>query len=316
MFAQDDRFTGFESADFDVFEESKQRSNRFNMDRMRVRDRLNAIGVVANSLMPTNRAFRMDVSAHMPTIFNGKRVDEMVLFITRPEEQQRRIAPILDRQVALPDQIADAAEHHRNAFLGVRVNHAGVQVGLLLHSRAWLDVMNLLSRARDANEAKAFVDLCLRAGPSAKVVLGPGHSVAADQIRERDLSVLEDAILEDAFMIFVGWDFPAGNKAISEASFALSAAKKIVDLLPMWDFVAWRPTSNYLATADESSSHVPSVSSDGTLVEFAIGDNVKLTGGVFAGRTGSIQDIDRKGKIKVMVGKVSVRIESRLIARP
>ena len=86
-------FKGFGSAAFLAFEPRKWTSNLFNMERMAVREQLRAIGTAIQPVVAADRAFAWDVTPHMPSVFNGKKVGELVLYFTRTAEQQKAIAP-------------------------------------------------------------------------------------------------------------------------------------------------------------------------------------------------------------------------------
>jgi len=62
---------------------------------------------------------------------------------------------------------------------------------------------------------------------------------------------------------------------------------------------------------DESSYTL--IINDGSVIDFRKGSTVRLTGGIFAGRTGTVQDMDAKGTVKVLVGRVTVRTEANLV---
>jgi transcription antitermination factor NusG len=257
------------------------------------------------------------VTSHAPSVFNGKKVSELVLYFTRSEEHQKAIAPLLDARISLPDQISDAGEHHRHLFLGVRVDHEGVEAGLMCHSTAWLDVMNLLNRCRQSAEAGEFVRLVrsMPAGCSARV--SSVLDVPAPEFEVEHVKRLEEAVLNETFLIRFGRRLPPGDPALAASSFMPYLREMLVAHLALWDFMAWRPASNYLVAGPPNGAALmkdsPVVSHDGGIVDFGVGARVRLVDGVFAGRPGVVVEIDAKGHVRVMVGKVAVRVDARQV---
>ena len=143
-----DPFSGFDAAAFQAFETRKWSSNLFNIERMRVRDAMRALGTFVEPALSAIRPFAWDVTPYAPSVFNGKQVAEMVLYFTRTAEQQRAITPLLDARIALPDQISNAGFYLHHVTLGVRIDANSIEAGLMMHLTACLDLMNLLNRAR------------------------------------------------------------------------------------------------------------------------------------------------------------------------
>jgi hypothetical protein len=304
-------FRGFGEAAFLAFEPRKWASNVYNMERMAVRDQLRALGAALQPALTVGRVFQWDVTPHTPNVFNGKRVSDMTLYFTRTEEQRKAIAPLLDSRIALPDQIQDAGEHHRHVTLGVRLDLERVEVGLLMHSTAWLDVMNVLNRCRAPAEAATFVRLVQSLPAGAVVRVGPDAVVQAASFGLGEVHRLEEAVLNETFVIFAGLRLDSGDGRVQTPGLTALARETLEALLPLWDFVAWRPASNFLAA---SSVVAPAVAAEAPhAIEIATGTKVRLVDGVFAGREGRVTDIDVKGHVRVLVGKVNVRTDVRAI---
>lgn len=303
-------FNGFDAAAFEAFEPRKWSSNLFNMERMRVRDALRSLGTALEPALTATRPFAWEVTPYAPSVFNGKRVAEMVLYFTRTAEQARAITPLLDSRIALPDQISNAGEHHHHVTLGVRIDAEGVETGLMVHSTAWLDVMNLLNRARSAEGAQDLVHLVRRLPEGTCFRVAPGRDIPCAEFLPEHVRVLEDSVLNEQFLVRVGTAFDASDDRVAAAGFTPYARGLLTALVPLWEFAAWRPASNYLAT-EKASKDAPTVTSDGSLVRFGAGAKVRLVGGLFDGRVGVVTDLDAKGACRVLVGRVTVRTEIR-----
>ena len=303
-------FRGFEAKAFEAFEPRKWASNVYNVERMAVRDQLRALGAALEPALTVGRTLAWDVTTHAPSVFNGKRVAELVLYFTRTADQQKAMAPLLDSRLSLPEQILDAGEHHRHVTLGARIDQAGVQVGLMMHSTAWLDVMNLLNRCRTPAEAAQFLKMVQSLPADATVRVAPDTIVPAPALTLADLHRLDDSVLNDPFVIFIGRTFAATDPQLGTPQFAGVARQCAEAVAPLWDFIAWRPASNYLQPAAVSAAVAAEAPH---AMEIEAGTRVRLVDGVFAGRDGKVTEIDPKGNVRVLVGKVTIRTDVRAI---
>jgi len=73
-------FTGFDAQDFDAFEERKWSNNRFNLERMRVRGKVEALQrAYGHAFERAGVPIQSEVSLDHPTILNNKKVDAIWL---------------------------------------------------------------------------------------------------------------------------------------------------------------------------------------------------------------------------------------------
>ena len=239
----------------------------------------------------------------------------MALYFSRTDDQKRATAPVLDSKVALPDQISDGGEYHRHGFLGVLVTRDRVDVGLMIHSRAWLDIMNILNRCREKEEETAKLVRLMHLMPEGTMVrIAPDREIPTSDFDPSMIAVIEESVLNHSFCFFVGSTFEPADKTVASAAFSTRVGEIFATLIDMWKFCIWKPTSNYLVSSksvDGSSESV--VIDDGSVVNFGKGSRVRLTAGLFAGRTGIVQDMDTKGNVKVLVGRVTVRTEAGML---
>jgi len=305
----DEKFEGFDERAYSAFEERKWSSNMFNMERLAVREQMKALGSLIHQGLSGDYGFFWDVTPHTPSVFNAKSVSELVLFFTRNQDEQRAIVPLLDSRISLPDQISDAGEHHRHATLGFRIDQQGCEVGLMLHSTAWLDVMNLLNRCRVPFERATFVER-VRTLPAAVFFrFSSKEEIPASEFNGGHVDRLEEEVLNEEFLIFLGVRFDADDGEPKSGGFSGTCLEVLGALLPIWEYVAWKPASDFLEVAEESK-RLRSAGESGT-ADLAVGHKVRVSSGVFAGRDGIIQDMDHKGFVRVLVGKVSVRTDGR-----
>ncbi|HOU52779.1 MAG TPA: hypothetical protein PLQ97_02500 [Myxococcota bacterium] len=314
-------FAGFDDATLSVFDSRKQSSNQYNRERMAIREALRDLGEAAAGPLTRERSFSWEVSPHVPCLFNQHRVEEMVLFFTRTEEQRKAVGPLIDSRFSLPEQVAGLAVHQQHLHLGIRVGREGVEMGLMAHSRAWLDVMNLLNRCRQPSEALELVHRIRTLPAEFRVRIGPETWVDVPEFEESHLEHLEHAVLHESFRILIGRLHAPGSPDVMPPNLRPRAVETLTRLLPIWDFWAWRPTSNWLlpesqvpsgaSSSGPSGRDTPRVSSGGGSVDFGVGDSVRIEAGILAGRDAVVTEIDGRGQARVLVGKVALRVDAR-----
>jgi len=302
-------FSGFDERSFQAFEKRKWSSNMFNMERLAVREQLRALGKLIEGKLNGLNDLKWDVTTHTPSVFNQKSVNEIVLFFTRPDREQKAIVPLLDSRTSLPDQISNAGEHHRHVTMGVRIDGTACEVGLMLYSTAWLDVMNLLNRCRVSFEKSSFVEKVNSLPKGTVVRFTPEEEVDAVDFDAGHVDVLEKEVLNEAFLIFAGRSFEADSGETVGGGFVDACVQVLQAMFPVWKFVAWRPEADYLEVADESR-RLRSAGESGT-ADLEVGWKVRILEGVFAGREGTITEMDHKGFVKVMIGKVVIRTQGK-----
>lgn len=305
------RFTGFRAEAFAAFEPRKWSSNLYNLERMAVRDQLRALGTLAQGWLQPNRPLVWEVTPHVPSIFNGRKVQELVLFFSRTEAEKKAILPLLDSRLSLPEQISDAAEHHRHVTLGVRICLEAVEVGLMLHSTAWLDVMNLLNRCRNPLDRSQFLAMVHSLPAGCVVRVAPDRVISASDFGGTDLAILEEAVLNETFLILFGRPFEAGSPLLRSESFLVPCREVLTAALPLYEFIAWRPSSDYLGMAEEGRRLRSA--GEAVVADLPVGTRVRVTDGPFADRQGVIIEVDRKGFVKVLIGKVTIRMQGRSV---
>lgn len=121
-----DQFDAWKTSDFEAFEQPKWRSNRFNVPRGQVRDRLKSLLEQALGRSGADwSALELWTSRPEPNFFNNHEVKDQWALLVRPESERERIEVVQGAVTATRPQL-----HH--AHLGVQIDAAGV--------RGWLRV--------------------------------------------------------------------------------------------------------------------------------------------------------------------------------
>ena len=102
------------------------------------------------------------------------------------------------------------------------------------------------------------------------------------------------------------------GRGLDRAS-AVAAGAALIDslrdvlgaLLPLYHFIAWSRDNDHVAVRDRLRERAVARKRRGLVV----GDRVRITAGVFAGRVGVVHDIDSRGRPKVLVGRIPIVVE-------
>lgn len=314
-------FRGFEAKDFDAFEEHKWSSNRFNLERMRVREKLVALQkMYATAFEAAGVPIESSVGLDHPTILNNKRVASIALAFSRTEAQRKELARFIEREIPLAERVSDPDPEHQHLRMGVRVHHGGIDVALTLHRHAILDVRNLAEKAVDTWEGENL-RLILDAIPEGFELRGPNgdvHPVSELLKCRADLK----AHLEGGHQsLTIVRTFRRDDPAVGDAASAEALLDALNRLLPVYRYAAWDRENDWLSIKKllkEDRQHQKLVRA-GKAAEVALnlkkGDRVQVTAGLFSGKQGAVTDVDARGRLKVFLGKLSVTLTEKEVKK-
>lgn len=303
-------FKGFGAEDFDAYTPEKWSSRLFTRARMGVRDKLAGIGrEVAPRLAGVGADLTCDTTDPRPSVFNQNRVDAQWLFFSRSEAARRELSTIVDRKHTLADNLRDAAHEKGDAVLAVKVHQGGVEVMLGVHGHAWVDARNGARKLEDEWKRERFDTLleALRGSAQELSLTGPGGVTA---VADLTATIVHDELsaISDASEWFVlGRNFAPDGIEVMSSGFARTVGDTFVALLPIYDFLAWSRQNDYVALKAELSDVKAFVKRDG--VELGPGDEVHVLSGLFSGKHGVVQEVDKKGMARVAIGKLVVQIK-------
>ncbi len=181
----DERFTGWLATDFDAYVERKWRSNRFNLERGRVRMRLlDLLRRAAESAEVDTEGFELWSSYDHPSFFNGHVVRAQRVAWCRTSDERERLTRA--------DHTVEAQRVDRcHVHLGVHVDETGLALLLSLPPEARFD-LSLLASAQETLVAGAAAVAApwAEAGEDGwRVELRIGHAAA-----EADEALATDAV--------------------------------------------------------------------------------------------------------------------------
>jgi len=307
-----ERFDGFKSCDFDAFDEHKWASNRFNLERMRARAVMEALGKdLSKSLSGELNDLVFRTTPHNPDHFNHRCVSNLWLFLDRPEHDKAEMEPLIDRDTSLRTQVLETTPVQRFALVGVSLDRQGSEVFFRLHSDAIMDRRNALARLGDPVESQQAAALfgALAAGASAtlsdQAVELPADSGSVEGLRRR--------LEEYCGWFSVGYRFARDDEALSTGAYVERVGPLMRPLIALWRFCAWSRANDRLKLAKAIKEEKRTKARK--LTGFETGDPVTVISGLLAGKQGTVQGVDSKGRVKVLIGRVSVDMDSKLLRK-
>lgn len=297
--------------DFDAYARSKWKSNAFNRERLEVKEKLLKLGKSVAGIMVGQDGSPLDCEATVehPALWNHKQVDSQRLSFARNRASRKELDAILESSRPLALMVADPSPDRTHAAISVTIDVDWLTISVLVHSDAAIDRDNLKNKLAKADEREALSSLCRGLGAGFKVAVTGGPQIACEAIEEADWDTVGAALTNG------GWKgawLSVGRKLARADAIALGADVEdqirgsLTALLGVYHFIAWTRKNDHL----ELSQRLRERSTKKKQRGLARGDKIRIVAGMFAGRPGLIQDIDAKGALKVLVGKIPVKVRA------
>ncbi|MBU1242288.1 hypothetical protein KKD52_16315 [Myxococcota bacterium] len=121
----------FREEDFQLFQEERRANNRFNKDRLALKEKLARIGarLLADSV-PSS--WTMEIGSEHPAVWNQRQVDRLEVFFMRPEEERRTLSRALNREIPMSVLMQAPSPLYAHASLGFFLDEQGIEVGFRL----------------------------------------------------------------------------------------------------------------------------------------------------------------------------------------
>ncbi|MEE2757550.1 MAG: hypothetical protein VYA30_12920 [Myxococcota bacterium] len=235
---------GFSDEDFDVYRPECWSSNRFNLPRMRTKERVVELTKSIADLFH-DIDFRSDASSEIPSVWNGRTVKDQWGYWLRDENAQRTLQPILTQRLDLATRVKAPADHFKHLLFCIRLSHESLALGLRLSRYATVDLENFLSRSQIdvdgldtaiesiSDEVKLdgeAVDRVALLAAAGDLKLGDREWLDLVQILDRDVVIDGDL------------DIPA------------LLSKTASSLLPLLRYILWAPENDHIDISAEISS--------------------------------------------------------------
>jgi hypothetical protein len=311
-------FAGLTAADFDAFAPNKWRSNVFNRERLEVKQRLLQLGreLQGGMVGVDGSPLTLDASVEHPALWNHKQVDAQHLFFSRNEAARRELDAIIDKGKTIASLIEDPTPLRNHVFLSVSLQHGSIDVAVRLHPEARVDRQNLERKIAEHFEREKLVHLLT--GLGAGFVLGVTPSLT-------DAATVDDARLE-ATLVDLGRPAASlGPQPLWVVSTSLPRAEalalgtgvtewlreRLVSLLEVYRFIAWSRDNDFVSMRETLQKEKIERRQKG----LGKGDGVRIVRGMFAGQRGVVQEVDSKGGLKILVGKLAVKLDAEDVSR-
>ncbi|HEY2748704.1 MAG TPA: hypothetical protein VGL86_28990 [Polyangia bacterium] len=303
-------FPGFTAADFDAYQPKKWKSNVFNRERLEVKQKLVALGreLQGAMLAPDGSPLAAEPSVEHPTLWNHKQVEAQHLYFSRNEGARKELDAIIDRGKSIASMIDDPSPQRNHLFLAATLSESSLELSLKLHPDARVDRENLERKCEDHFEREKLVNLLRALGDGFVVGIVPElQPVAAlDQGKLVELFAQLGKPSVTPRLFYVGRAI-ARDAALAAGSALLDEAKKTLQaLLPVYRFIAWSRDNDFVSIKETLQKEKQQRRQKGLLKN----DAVRIVRGMFAGKSGVVQEVDAKGGLRVLVGKVAVKLDA------
>jgi hypothetical protein len=311
-------FSGFTNSHFDAYRKEKWRSRAFNLERMAVKEQLGALGSVLAGALDTagDGALEVELSAEYPALCNQKQVDAQHLYFTRPRAVRSDIERVVDRARGMASVIEDPSPQRSHVVLiaSVAVDH--VFAGLKLHRDAAVDRQNLDKQLADATRGRELVELV--AALPADIDMGidamcvkPAAACSLEHVRTLIERLNAPLLPGQSRWLTIGRRIARDQAIALGPDLAGHIERVLVAVLPIYRYVAWSRDNDHIAMAEQMRERAAAAAQRG----LSKNDTVRVIAGVFAGRTGVVQEIDGKGMVKVLIGSVPIKLRADALVK-
>jgi hypothetical protein len=300
-------FPGFDAADFDAFVPKKQGSNAYTLERRRAKDKLLA---VARALLERHpeavEGLELETTEDAPSVQNGRRVRALSAFFVRPASVRSGLKELLATNLGAGAGLFEIAVHQQHAHLELRIDVQGLTVGVRVPPGARVDRENIseklaLDWAReDLAELLGALPAEARAGVEGELVAPSEVSVDAFVAWSRSDATTGPSLIVEQI---ISRDDPS----LAEPAWLDTGVDTLASFAPVLRFLAWSKANDHTRVQEVVAKKVEATKKEAKGLE--VGTRVTILSGLFSGRAGYVQELDHKGKAKVMVGPVTVTVD-------
>lgn len=312
-------FPGFTAADFDAYQPKKWKSNVFNRERLEVKQKLVALGRALEGAMvgPDGSPLAAEPSVEHPALWNHKQVEAQHLYFWRNEGARKELDAIIERGKSIASMIDDPTPQRNHLFLAVTLTEQALELSLKLHPDARVDRDNLERKCDDHFEREKLVHLVRGLGDGFRVGVTPELFPVAELDPDK-LAALLAALARPAAtpavltlgapqrILYVGRALPRADVLAAGPAVVDAAKSALTALLTVYRFIAWSRDNDYVSIKEALQKEKQQRRQKGLVKN----DTVRIIRGMFAGKSGVVQEVDAKGGLRVLVGKMAVKVDA------
>lgn len=312
-------FPGFASADFEAYAQKKWKSNVFTRERLEVKQKLLVLGRELQGALTAadGSPLACEASVEYPALWNHKQVEAQHLFFSRNEGARKELDRIIDRQTSLAAALDDPTPQRKHVFVALTLANDNVEVCVKLHPDARIDRQNVERKCEDHFESEKLVHLARSLGDGFRVGVTPELTPAAEldegQLKQLLVKLAQPtqpvtAALPGApqRVLYFGRAVPRDAVLAAGAAIVEELRGNLSHLVGIYRFIAWSRDNDFVSMKETLLKERQAKRQKGV----AKNDSVRIVRGMFAGKSGVVQEIDAKGQLKVLVGKMAVKVDA------
>ncbi len=308
------KFAPFTDEDFDTYTQEKWQSFVFNRQRLEVKEKLLALGRILSPAMVSadGAPLECEVSVEYPALWNQRKVRNQHLFFSRNKDARQELEGIISKKRSIAALIEDPSPLRHHILLSVMIDQRQIELSLKLHSDAAVDRDNLEHLSQDFFALEKLVTLIQKLPAEFLVGLmnevGPrGELSPAPETTDETLRQLIAALPGADSWLTICRSLSRDDDLARGEEFAEFASEQLELLLPLMNLIAWSRENDSISIKETLKKKEIRQKSKG-LKE---GDGVRVRQGMFAGKTGKVEELDDKGKLKVRLGALLVNVDSK-----
>jgi len=306
-------FVPFTDADFDAFQRLKWQSNVFNRERLEVKEKFLALGRRLNPSLTARDGslLEYEVSAEHPALWNQKCVRDQYLFFSRNKEARKDLDGIINKGRTMASLIEDPSPLRHHIFLSVMIDNSQLDVALKLHADAAVDRDNLCRKGQEFFNREKLLGLLQDLPAEFRVgLVGQEEHAPADLSDEILQSLLNSLPTADSWFT-IHHSIPRQDSLALDSEFEEFARQRLILLMPLLHFIAWERDNDFVSIRETLKEKKIQRESKGLQQN----DHVRVVQGVFSGKRGKVEDVDTKGRLKVRIGTMVVKLKSQDVER-
>jgi hypothetical protein len=306
-------FRGFEPHDFDAYAPNKWRSNVYNLERMQVKEKLLSLArdispVQADSQSPP---LSVEASADHPALWNGNEVREQAVYFLRAEPERQELQSRITRAKPMTSLLADPNPYREHIHLSITLCQQDLCVALQVYPDAAVDRENTARMMADGWRLQTLTERVTDLPEPFLVQLGSSDPVSPETVEDQALVATFSAEPARAAPgASVGPLFAAYHRyhredaALSSPELVPQVRENLDELLPLYRSLAWSRSNDFLSFKESIREEKKAKRSRGVAKD----DRVRVTKGLFTGKSGTVLATDAKGGLKVRLGTMVVKL--------
>ncbi len=238
----------FQSEDFDAYLPEKWNSNMFTLERRRVKEKLESLGIVlSEKTIAAGLSLVRHSSDEFPSFWNKKQVDRQWLFFSRDEAARAELTDIIDKERTLADTLADPTPMYRQIFLGMSMGEQFLEIGIWMHHDAWVDRRNFVNLCENEEALKMLADMLQGLPEHFEMGLDSGEIESPKHYNPDSIKKMAAVFDNEKSWFFLGARLPRDQVLVLGADLESLAADIFRILIPVYNCIAWSPSNDLIS---------------------------------------------------------------------